>query len=84
MATPVNPADVRKLVDQLPVGVRLKAGDLHKRYARIASAAGRAPGHPVALGQQLRKMGMVRGKIQTSGVNAACWTKPETLGEVTT
>lgn len=59
--------DVMTLIRELRGGSRYAASDLHRRYSEIARVAGRSPGHPTALGQALRRMGLVPVKMTVGG-----------------
>lgn len=59
--------DVRKTLNGLGRGQRYAASDLYARYSDVAREAGRTPGHPVALGQVFKRIGMARIKMTVGG-----------------
>jgi hypothetical protein len=59
--------DVAATLKGLPPGGRYAASDLYQRYADVARAAGRSPGHPVALGRTFSRIGMRRVKVTVGG-----------------
>ena len=64
---PVVEKDVSDILRGLPPGQRYAASDLYERYAEFVIGDGRTPGHPVALGQTFKRMGMTRTKIVVGG-----------------
>lgn len=63
----VLPDDVRATLKGLATGQRYASADLYRRYSGIVGAAGRAPGHHVAFGQALARVGMRRVKMTVGG-----------------
>lgn len=59
--------DVKASLIGLQPGQRYAASDLYRRYAEVARASGRSPGHPTALGQTFRRLGMKRVKMTVGG-----------------
>lgn len=64
---PMLDADVRATLNGLYPGSRYAASDLYARYSDMVRSAGRTPGHPVALGQTLKRLGSTRVKMTVGG-----------------
>ena len=64
---PIVEKDVADILRGLPPGQRYAASDLYERYAEFVTADGRTPGHPVALGQTFKRMGLTRTKMTRGG-----------------
>lgn len=71
----VVPQDVDRALNGLWKGAPYAAADLHARYADAAREAGRAPGHPVAFGQELARRGHQRTKrvVVKGGRQVVAW-----------
>jgi hypothetical protein len=76
----VVPEDVDRALSGLWKGVPYAAADLYDRYSDAAREVGRAPGHPVAFGQELARRGHHRTKrvVAKGGRQVVAWvlTRP--------
>jgi hypothetical protein len=60
-------ADVEATLEGLYPGSRYAASDLYARYSDVVRSAGRNPGHPIALGQALKRLGSTPVKMTVGG-----------------
>lgn len=65
--------DVAEMLRGLQSGQRYAARDLYERYAGRVKDDGRTPGHPVAVGQALRRLGCGRVKMNVKGRQIVTW-----------
>lgn len=62
--------DVEATLNGLRKGERYSASDLYDRYSDVAKEAGHNPGHKVAFGQALARLGLTRAKMTVGGPGA--------------